>query len=318
MAKKKSLSVPKQLKPKFEAIVELTDAVCNAHLDQEYADYARYLAAALARKRSSPIARGQAKSWAAGIVHALGLVNFLSDQSFEPSMRVRELWKLFNGSEATGSSKSLQIRNMCDMYQFDPEWTLPSLMEMNSMAWMVQTPDGFIVDARSFPYEIQQMLADAGVIPYVHANEPEGMSKSIQPIKEGVKQCKLCGNVENLIRTPCCNNWICDDADTYVMFSYAHNSCYRNHDRYTLCAAHWHEDHKGHWQDCQACFDMTETEMYVYYGTNEYNFETLKNPPSYEPTHCSICNRVIRLAEDGYSFSSKGYVCLDCANSPLA
>lgn len=317
MAKKKSLRVPKQMKPKYEAIVELTDAVCNTHLDQEYAEYARYLAAALARKRPSPIARGQAKSWAAGIVHALGLVNFLSDQSFEPSMRVSELWKLFNVSEATGSSKSLQIRKMFDMYQFDPEWTLPSLMEMNSMAWMVQMPDGFIVDARSFPYEIQQMLAEAGVIPYVHADEPEGMSKSIQPIEEGVKQCKLCGNVENLIRTPCCNNWICDDADTYVMFSYAHNSCYRNHDRYTLCAVHWHEDHKGRWQDCQACFDMMETEMYVYYGTNEYNFETLKNPPSYAPTHCSRCNRVIRLVEDGYSLSSKGYVCLDCANPPL-
>ncbi|WP_420645605.1 DUF6398 domain-containing protein [Candidatus Leptofilum sp.] len=317
MAKKKSSRVPKQLKPKFEAITELTDAVCNAHLDQEYAEYARYLAAALARKRPSPIARGQAKSWAAGIVHALGLVNFLSDQSFEPSMRVRDLWKLFNVSEATGSSKSLQIRKMFDMYQFDPEWTLPSLMEMNSMAWMVQTPDGFIVDARSFPYEMQQMLAEAGIIPYVDADEPEGMSKSIQPIAEGVKQCKLCGNVENLIRTPCCNNWICDDADTYVMFSYARNSCYRNHDRYTLCAAHWHEDHEGRWQDCQACLDMMETEMYVYYGTNEYNFEPLKSPPSYEPTHCSQCNRVIRLAEDGYSISSKGYVCLDCANSHL-
>ena len=30
--------------------------------------------------------------------------------------------------------------------------------------------------------------------------------------------------------TPCCNNWICDDEDQYVLFSYAHNSCYRNHD----------------------------------------------------------------------------------------
>ncbi len=27
-----------------------------------------------------------------------------------------------------------------------------------------------------------------------------------------------------------------------------------------------------------------ETEMYVYYGTNEYNFEVLENPPEYEPT----------------------------------
>ncbi len=315
MAKKKSVRVPKQMKPKYEAIVGLTDAVCHAHLNQEYAKYARYLAAALARKRPSPLARGQAKSWAAGIVHALGMVNFLSDHSFEPSMRVSDLWKLFNISEATGSSKSRQIRRMFDMVQFDPEWTLPSLMDQNPLAWMVQTPEGFIQDARSFPYEIQQMLVDEGILPYVHADEPEGASKSIQSIKEGVKQCKLCGNTKNLIRTPCCNNWICDDVDSYVMFSFAHNSCYRNHDRYTLCATHWHEGHEGRWQDCQACRDTFETEMYVYYGTNEYNFEVLESPPSYEPTLCHKCKRVIRLAEGGYSLSSDGYTCWECSNA---
>ena len=52
--------------------------------------------------------------------------------------------------------------------------------------------------------------------------------------------------------------------------------------------------------------------MYVYYGTNEYNFEVLENPPDYEPTHCSSCGRVISLAEDGYSYSRDGYLCGRC------
>ena len=55
------------------------------------------------------------------------------------------------------------------------------------------------------------------------------------------------------------------------MFSYARNSYYRNHDRYTLCAYHWHEGHEGRWQDCEACRDDIETEMYVY-----PTFRTLK------------------------------------------
>lgn len=62
-----------------------------------------------------------------------------------------------------------------------------------------------------------------------------------ETITEGSKQCGLCGKRGKLTKTPCCGNWICDDSDQYVFFSYAHNSCYRNHDHYTMCAVHYHE-----------------------------------------------------------------------------
>jgi len=42
--------------------------------------------------------------------------------------------------------------------------------------------------------------------------------------------CGLCGKKRKLTRTECCGQWICDDEDQYVLFSYAQNSCYRNHD----------------------------------------------------------------------------------------
>jgi hypothetical protein len=41
--------------------------------------------------------------------------------------------------------------------------------------------------------------------------------------------------------------------------------------------------------------------MYVYYGTNEYNFEKLENPPDYEPTKCSKCGVVIKLGAEGFT-----------------
>lgn len=41
--------------------------------------------------------------------------------------------------------------------------------------------------------------------------------------------------------------------------------------------------------------------MYVYYVTNEYNFEKLEDPPENKPTHCSRCGAVIVLSEGGYS-----------------
>jgi hypothetical protein len=125
-------------------------------------------------------------------------------------------------------------------------------------------------------------------------------------------RCGLCGKRGKLTKTECCGQWVCDDAENYVLFSYAHNSCFRNHSRYTLCAYHYNEGHKGDWHNCKKCRKDIEPEMYVYYGTNDYNFEKLADPPAFEPTRCTGCKRIIKLADDGYSVSSEGTFCIDC------
>ncbi|MBI4652971.1 hypothetical protein HY750_01845 [Candidatus Kuenenbacteria bacterium] len=129
---------------------------------------------------------------------------------------------------------------------------------------------------------------------------------------KNVPRCGLCGKTTKLTKTECCNQWICDDEGKYVLFSYAKNSCFRNHNRYTLCACHFNEGHSGNWKTCSKCKEDFETEMYVYYGTNEYNFEKLKNPPKYKPTRCSKCNSIINLGEDGYSMQGENYYCYNC------
>jgi hypothetical protein len=117
-----------------------------------------------------------------------------------------------------------------------------------------------------------------------------------------------------LTRTPCCDNLICDDAADYELFSYARNSCHRNHDRFTLCSQHFNEEHEGRWQDCKECPKSFPTEMYVWYGTNEYKFIKLENPPEFKPTHCARCSRVIRLTTDVYSITEGKYYCERCGN----
>ena len=54
--------------------------------------------------------------------------------------------------------------------------------------------------------------------------------------------------------------------------------------------------------------------MYVWYGTNEYNFKKLKDIPSYEPTICAKCNTIIKLGEGGYSMKGGKYFCYDCSD----
>jgi hypothetical protein len=125
--------------------------------------------------------------------------------------------------------------------------------------------------------------------------------------------CGLCGKSGKLRKTECCNQWICDDQEDYVMFSYADNSCYRNHDRYTLCALHYYDGHEGDWKDCKKCREnISETEMYVWLGTNDYNFEKLPNPPSFKPTRCSKCKKIIKLGEESVGYIKGKPVCENC------
>jgi len=131
-------------------------------------------------------------------------------------------------------------------------------------------------------------------------------------------RCGLCGKTGKLTKTECCGQWICDDEDQYVPFSYAQNGCYRNHRRYTLCGFHYAEGHTGIWQDCPQCREGIETELYVWYGTNDYNFEKLPNPPAYEPTRCARCNRVIHLGQEMYSVHGDLYLCEECSYKEFA
>ena len=166
MTKSTENKVPKQMQPKFAEITALTDAFCLTHLNTEYAEMSRKLTAALCRKRPSPLVRGKSKTWACGIVHALGMVNFLYDSSQTPHIKATELYKHFGVGQSTGQGKSKQIRDMMKMSQMCPDWCLPSRVDDNPLIWMVSV-NGFIMDIRNAPREIQAEAFDKGIIPYI-------------------------------------------------------------------------------------------------------------------------------------------------------
>jgi Domain of unknown function (DUF6398) len=63
-----STAVPKSMQATYTAITTLTDAFCREHLDEDYQALAQRMTAALCRKRPSPLASGQPRTWACGIV----------------------------------------------------------------------------------------------------------------------------------------------------------------------------------------------------------------------------------------------------------
>jgi len=159
-------SVPKAMQATYETISLLTDDFCQAKLNDEYADMCRQMTAKLARKRPSPLASGRPQNWAAGIVHAVGTVNFAFDTSLDPHITAPEISKFFGVGKNSPAAKSKLIRDLFDIGLMEPEWTLPSRMDSNPMAWFIMV-DGLIVDARTMPLEIQIMAYDQGLIPYI-------------------------------------------------------------------------------------------------------------------------------------------------------
>jgi hypothetical protein len=133
--------------------------------------------------------------------------------------------------------------------------------------------------------------------------------------KGATPACGLCGKkTKQREQTECCGHWICNDENDYVLFSYARNSCSRNHRRFTLCGYHHTEEHLGTWQTCKTCRNdfRHELEMYVWYATNENNFEKLEHPPKFQKTHCAGCHRVLRLPDGGFSSLGGIYACAEC------
>jgi Domain of unknown function (DUF6398) len=161
--------IPEAARPAYETIVGRIDGFCREHLDEEYRVLCRKLAGILARKRPSPLTRGKPESWASGIVRVVGWANFLGDPSQPHHRKMTDIDQAFGVSEATGSAKSMAIRDLLGIDRLSAEWMLPSRMEDNPLIWMLKV-NGLIIDIRLCPREAQVVAFEKGLIPYIPAD----------------------------------------------------------------------------------------------------------------------------------------------------
>lgn len=166
------LKIPRGLRPVAEEIVGITDSVCLSVLDEEYADLARRAVAKLARKRPSPLKAGRHATWAAGVVYALGHVNFLSDPASQPCVTADQLSAAFGVATSTMSSKARQVRGLLRISHFSPEFQRADVAAQNPLAWIIEV-NGLAVDARHIPPDIQAEAYRRGLIPYIPALGPD-------------------------------------------------------------------------------------------------------------------------------------------------
>jgi Domain of unknown function (DUF6398) len=175
------LKIPTAARSATESIISLTDKVCLELLDEEYADLARHVVAKLARKRPSPILSGRATTWAGAAVYALGQVNFLFDSSSRPHATADDLSAAFGVSKSTLSAKAKQVRDLLKMGWGAAEFLREDMVEASPMIWFIQV-DGFVLDARHMPVEIQVQAFEKGIIPYIPALGRDGTAAFLNEI----------------------------------------------------------------------------------------------------------------------------------------
>jgi hypothetical protein len=164
----RTTSVPTAVRPVFDETVTATDAFCLRHLDEEYAALCAKLAAKLARKRPSPLVRGDRIIWAAGILYAVGRVNFLADPGQAPHMRTDTMADLLGVKQTTMANKGRLIMDTLNIGLIDPEFSRREILDKNPMTWLLEV-NGLLVDARHLPETVQVEAWRRGLIPYVPA-----------------------------------------------------------------------------------------------------------------------------------------------------
>ena len=152
-------------------ILDLTNSFCDAHLNEDYKQLCEDAVIELLVS-GVPIDKGRPASWASGIVHTIGWVNFLQDPTQSPHMTSAQVAEGFGVSQGTMLAKSKTIRDELDLIQMDPDWCLPALLEHNPLVWMLKV-NGFIMDIRMAPREAQEEAYRQGLIPFIPADQQE-------------------------------------------------------------------------------------------------------------------------------------------------
>ena len=153
-------------------VAGIIESFCNEKLNDEYKDICLRALQKLCRKRPSPIAGGKARTWACGIIYAIGSNNYIFDKSQPVNMTATELAEWFGLAKSTAGNKATEISKLLDLSYSNTEFMLESNIENNSMVWHLIV-NGYMVDIRTMPREIQEEAFRKKLIPYIPADKIE-------------------------------------------------------------------------------------------------------------------------------------------------
>ena len=151
----------KMIEEKRQQLIGMTGSFCQQFLDEDYKQLCEKLIRKMSRKRAVPFLTGRMEIWAAAVLYALGSINFLFDNSFEPYATADDICNFFSTSKSTTAQKSKVIRDMFKMGYYDGEFSTAHMRKNNPFSNFVMI-NGFVVDKRQLPPEIREGLKQEG------------------------------------------------------------------------------------------------------------------------------------------------------------
>lgn len=149
----------KAISKKQKEILSWIKPFCKKFLDKEYLELSTQMLNELSHQQQPLFMSGTAKSWAAGIVHAIGHKNFLFDRSFEPYCRMDDFLRHFDVSQATIHNKSKALSKFFDITQLDAKFATKYMTAHNPLLNIGVTSDGLIVPLNTMPEEVRAQLS---------------------------------------------------------------------------------------------------------------------------------------------------------------
>ena len=126
------------IQPRRQCLEKAIGDFCENYINDEYKNICHLVVEKMSRKRQVPYMTGRVEVWAAGIIHAIGRVNFLYHKKTSPYISMDQLAEYFNTSKRTVGPKAKIIINMFKMSYFDPVFSTRSIQEKSPSSEFIQ------------------------------------------------------------------------------------------------------------------------------------------------------------------------------------
>ena len=145
---------------KQEQLLNLIADFCAKKLNEEYLTLADKVIQELAQIDPVPFMKGKPEIWAAGIIHALGSVNWMFDGSNTCYTPAADINTFFGTNGSTTSQKATLIKDLLDIAHGDREFSTRDTIDNDPFAKLVMV-DGMIVPVTMLPEELQAQVKQA-------------------------------------------------------------------------------------------------------------------------------------------------------------